>query len=141
MFAACGNFSGPIAIIPRTPVAPTEKLGQPCLRDDFCEPPFATLWASFGSAAKRRNTEDDNIYLLDKRLREGTPLPKLYFAIGSEDPGAQEGYDCMDLMTHMGLEMTQVRDEGKHDWVYCNRHIQKFLDWIPLHREYIMEDQ
>lgn len=141
MFAACGIFSGPIAIIPRTPIPPTEKLGQPCLRDDFCEPPFATLWAAFGSAARRRNTPDDNIYMLEKRLKEGTPLPKIYFAIGSEDPGAQDGYDCMDLMTQMGLELTQIRDSGKHDWVYCNRHIQKFLDWIPLHSDYIMEDQ
>lgn len=141
MFAACGNFSGPIGIIPRVPVAPDEKLGQPCLRDDFCEKPFATLWAAFGSAAKRRNTPDDNLYMLEQHLKNGTELPTFYLAIGAEDPGAQDAYDCWDTMRAMGLRFTEIRDEGKHDWVYCNRHVQKFLEWIPLHSDYIMEDQ
>lgn len=141
MVAACGNFSGPVGIIPREPIPPTEKLGQPCLRDDFCEPVFGTLWASFGSAATRRNTPDDNLYMLDKHVKEGTDLPKFYMAIGAQDPGAQDGYEVMDYMKKLGVDVHDVRDQGKHDWVYCDRHIQSFLDWIPLHSEYIMEDQ
>lgn len=141
MFAACGNFSGPTGIIPRVPVAPTEKLGQPCLRDDFCEKPFGTLWAAFGSAAKRRNTPDDNLYMLDKHVAAGTDLPKFYMAIGSEDPGAQDGYDVMDYMTSLGIDFKQVRDEGMHDWNYCNKHLKAFLDWIPLENTFEMEDQ
>lgn len=141
MFAACGNFSGPIGIIPRTPVPPAEKLGQPCLRDDFCEPQFGTLWASFGSAAKRRNTPDDNLYMLEKHVRAGTDLPRFYMAIGAQDPGAADGYQVMDLMRQLGVDLHEVRDEGGHDWVYCNRHVQAFLDWIPLHSTYGMEEQ
>lgn len=141
MFAACGNFSGPIGIIPRTPIPPDEKLGQPCLRDDFCEPAFATLWASFGSAAKRRNTPDDNLYMLEKHVREGTDLPLFYMAVGAQDPGAQDGYAVMDYMKALGVPVYDVRDQGKHDWDYCNRHIAAFLDWIPLHSVYRMEDQ
>lgn len=141
MFAACGNFSGPIGIIPRTPVPPDEKLGQPCLRDDFCEPQFGTLWASFGSAAKRRNTPDDNLYLLEKHVKAGTNLPSFYLAVGDEDPGAQEGYEIMDYLKGLGVAVHDVRDHGKHDWVYCNRHVEAFLNWIPLHSDYIMEDQ
>lgn len=141
MFAACGNFSGPIGIVPRTPVPADEKLGQPCLRDDFCEPQFGTLWASFGSAAKRRNTPDDNVYLLEKRVKEGTDLPKFYLAVGAQDPGAQDGYAIMDYMKQLGVDVYDVRDQGKHDWEYCNRHVEAFLDWIPLHSDYRMEDQ
>ena len=141
MVAACGNFSGPVGIIPRTPVAPTEKLGQPCLRDDFCEPPFGTLWAAFGSAATRRNTPDDNLYMLDKHVAEGTNLPKFYMAIGAQDPGCQDGYEIMDYMKSLGIDIHECRDQGMHDWVYCNRHIEAFLNWIPLHSAYVMEDQ
>lgn len=141
MFAACGNFSGPFGIIPRTPIPPNEKLGQPCLRDDFCEKPFGTLWAAFGSAASHRNTPSDNYYMLDKRVKEGTQLPKFYMAIGDQDPGAQDGYAAMDYMTSLGIEFTQVRDEGMHDWVYCNRHIEAFLNWIPLENTFKMEIQ
>lgn len=141
MFAACGSFAGPIGIIPRTPVPPDEKLGQPCLRDDFCEPQFSTIWASFGSAATRRNTPDDNLYLLEKHVQEGTSLPKLYLAIGAQDPGAQDGYAVMDHIRQLGVDAYEVRDQGMHDWVYCNRHVEAFLNWIPLHSDYIMEDQ
>lgn len=141
MFAACGSFAGPIGIIPRTPVPPDEKLGQPCLRDDFCEPEFGTIWAAFGSAAKRRNTPDDNLYMLEKHVEKATDLPKFYVAIGAQDPGAQGGYEVMDYMKHLGVNVHEVRDQGMHDWVYCNRHVEAFLDWIPLHSDYIMEDQ
>lgn len=141
MFAACGNFSGPIGIVPRTPVPSDKKLGQPCLRDDFCEAAFSTIWASFGSAAKRRNTPDDNLYMLENHIKAGTDLPKFYMAIGAQDSGAQEGYEVMDHIKGLGVEIYDVRDEGKHDWVYCNRHVEAFLNWIPLHSDYIMEDQ
>lgn len=141
MFAACGTFAGPIGIIPRNPIPSNEMLGQPCLRDDFCEEPFGTLWASFGSAAKRRNTPDDNLCMLEKHLAAGTPLPLFYIAVGDEDPTAPEGYVTMDEMHRMGLVFEDIRDDGKHDWVYCNKHVQRFLDWIPLNSAYIMEDQ
>ena len=139
MFAACGNFSGPVGIIPREPVKPDEKLGQPCLRDDFCEPPFATLWAAFGSAATRRNTTDDNLYMLEKRIREGTPLPRFYMAIGDKDPGAQDGYAVMDLMRTLGVDLYDVRDEGRHDWDYCQKHLPAFLEWLGDVGEFLME--
>lgn len=141
MFAACGSFAGPIGLIPRTPVPPTEKLGLPCLRDDFCEEAFGTLWAAFGSAANRRNTPDDNLYMLEKHLEKGTSLPKFYIAIGDKDPGAAEGYEVMDMMIKKGLDIYDVRDEGKHDWEYCNRHVEKFMNWIPLNAAYVMEDE
>ena len=91
LFAARGTSSGPLGIIPRTPVAPNETRGQPCLRDDFCEPAFGTLWASFGSAAKRRNTPDDNLYMLEQHVQKGTDLPKFYMAVGAQDTGGLEG--------------------------------------------------
>lgn len=141
MFAACGTFAGPIGIIPRTPIPSTERLGQPCLRDDFCEEPFSTLWASFGSAARVRNTPDDNIYMLEKHLADGDSLPGYYIAVGAQDPTAPEGYVTMDLMRKMGLDFKDIRDDGKHDWEYCNRHIEAFLQWIPLSNTYRMEAQ
>jgi S-formylglutathione hydrolase FrmB len=141
MFAACGNFSGPVGIIPREPIPSDEKLGQPCLRDDFCEPQFSTLWASFGSAKKRRGTSDDNLYMLDHHVESHTELPKIYMAIGAQDPGAQDGYEAMDYMKRLGVDLYEVRDQGMHNWEYCARHVEAFLNWIPLRRDYTMEEQ
>ena len=141
MFAACGTFAGPIGIIPRKPIPSDEKLGQPCLRDDFCEEPFGTLWAAFGSAAKIRNTPSDNLYMLEKRLAEHSELPAFYVAIGAQDPTAPDNYVTMDYMHEIGLDFNDIRDNGKHDWEYCNRHVELFLDWISLTNTYKMEDQ
>ena len=141
MFAACGTFAGPIGLIPRKPIAPDEKLGQPCLRDDFCEEAFGTLWAAFGSAAKLRNTPSDNLYMLEKHLAAGTDLPKFYIAVGAQDPTAPENYPVMDYMHQIGLEFEDIRDQGYHDWEYCNRHIEKYLNWIPLSGTFEMEVQ
>lgn len=141
MFAACGTFAGPIGIIPSEPVPPTEKLGQPCLRDDFCEKQFATIWAGFGSAARLRNTSSDNFYMLDKHLKAGTQLPEFYIAIGAQDPTAPDGYEFMDRMKAMGLKFKEIRDQGMHDWEYCNRHVEAFLNWIPLQNTFKMEAQ
>ena len=46
-----------------------------------------------------------------------------------------------ELLGQMGLEFEDIRDQGKHDWEYCNRHIEKFLNWIPLSGTFEMEAQ
>lgn len=138
-FAACGTFAGPIGIIPQQPVAPTEKLGQPCLRDDFCEEQFSTLWAAFGPADRLRGTPSDNLYLLKTRLAQRCTLPQFYIAVGAQDPTVPDNYKIMDQMHNMGLDFLDIRDEGGHDWDYCNRHIKQFIDWLPLKHTFEME--
>lgn len=141
MFAACGTFAGPIGIVPQEPIPPTEKLGQPCLRDDFCEEQFSTIWAAFGPAGNRRGTGDDNLYMLGKHLEAGDSLPEFYIAVGAQDPTAADNYVTMDTMHQMGLSFLDIRDEGKHDWEYCNRHIDRFIHWLKLENTFEMEDQ
>lgn len=141
MFAACGSFAGPIGIVPREPIGENEKIGEPCLRDTNYKEAFPTLWASFGSAAEVRNTSDDNLYMLEKRVSEGCELPAFYIAVGDKDPTAPDGYKVMDFMKEIGISFKDIRDHGYHDWEYCNRHIELFLNWIEIRNAFKMEVQ
>lgn len=71
MFSACGVFSGPIGIVPRTPV--NHSIDEIGLRENDTDPApeaFKTMLAVFGSAKDRRNTEDDNLYMLERFIKE-----------------------------------------------------------------------
>lgn len=63
-------FSGPIGIVPHEPVHYKEnEIG---LREDENEPcpeGFKTMIAAFGSAKDRRNTPDDNFYMIEQHLK------------------------------------------------------------------------
>lgn len=142
MFTACGVFSGPVGIIPREPAElGPDEIG---LRENETDPVpegFRTMLAAFGSAKDRRNTENDNLYLLERHLKQGTSLPAIFISTGQEDAVAVENYKHADRMHEMGLEFLDIRDHGKHNWEYCNRKIEEFIHWIPLENVYRMEEE
>ena len=77
--------------------------------------------------------------MLNKHVKEGTDLPKFYMAVGAQDPGAKDGYAIMDYMKSLGIPITENRDKGRHDWDYCNKHIERFMDWITIPDAFQME--
>ena len=140
-FAACGVFSGPIGIIPRQPVRRgPEDLGEREHADDPIPEAQRTIAAAFGGAQDRRNTPDDNLYLLEKHLAAGNRLPAFYIATGQEDAIAGDNYETANLLHEMGLEFHDIRDHGRHNWEYCDRHVKQFIGWIPLENVFRMEE-
>ena len=142
MFAACGVFSGPVGIVPQTPVK--LEIDQIGLRENETDPApeaFRTMLAAFGSAKDRRNTPDDNLYMLKQYLKKGTRLPLFYISTGQEDAVAVDNYQHADTMHEMGLDFVDIRDHGKHNWEYCNRKIEEFIGWIPLKNTIKMEEE
>jgi len=143
MFTSCGVFSGPIGFISKEKVVfgpgHENDIG---LRETEEEPTpffFHTMVASFGSMSAVRNTINDNIYQLEKNLKNKTELPQFYIATGVEDAIAEQNYKNADVMHQMGLEFDDIRDHGRHDWDYCNLHVEKFIKWIPLKNVFGME--
>ena len=70
--------------------------------------------------------------MFEKRIKEGVNLPKYYISIGNDDFGYENNIQAMDRLKAMGVEFDYTPDEGVHNWEFWDRHIQKFLDWIPL---------
>lgn len=88
---------------------------------------------AYGNSKEIEGTEDDNMYLFRKRVEEGTILPKFYIAIGQEDFGYQNNVAAMEQLKTLGVEFTYTPDHGEHNWDFWDRHIQKVIDWLPLH--------
>jgi S-formylglutathione hydrolase FrmB len=145
MFASCGVFSGPIGFISREKVVfgrgQENAIGLRETGEERAPFFFHTMVASFGSMSAVRNTNSDNIYQLEKHLKNKTDLPKFYIATGVEDPLATQNHKNADLMHQMGLEFYDIRDHGNHDWEYCNRHVAKYIDWMTSKNVSGMEEE
>ena len=140
-FRCCGVFSGPIGIVPHETVHYKEnEIG---LREDENEPcpeGFKTMIAAFGSAKDRRNTPDDNFYMIEQHLKKHTDLPEFYISTGQEDAIAFDNYSQAEWMHQAGLEFIDIRDHGRHNWEYCDKKVKEFLEWIPLKNVFKMEE-
>lgn len=88
---------------------------------------------TFGTLDEMRGTEMDTVYMLEKRLAEGTPLPKFYICCGTEDyllPVNRAFHERFEGR----LDMVYVEGEGGHKWEYWDDQIQKIIKWLPLTR-------
>lgn len=120
-FAACGSFSGAIDMV-------YILRGQETGKDRA----IGGMGLCYGGSKGIENTPDDNMYMFEKLTKEGVELPKYYIAIGNDDFGYENNIQAMDRLKEMGVEFEYTPDEGVHNWAFWDRHIQKFLDWIPL---------
>ena len=73
-------------------------------------------------------------------MQAGDELPAFYIATGQEDAIAGDNYETAELLHKMGLQFEDIRDHGKHNWEYCDRHVKQFIEWIPLKNVYKMEE-
>jgi S-formylglutathione hydrolase FrmB len=96
--------------------------------------------AAFGSAKDRRNTPDDNFYMIEQHLKKHTDLPEFYISTGQEDAIAFDNYNQAEWMHRAGLEFIDIRDHGRHNWEYCDKKVKEFLEWIPLKNVFKMEE-
>lgn len=119
-YAACGSFSGSIDIVYILRGLEAGGAGP------------SGMSLPYGNSDQIEGTTDDNMYMFEKRIKEGVELPKYYISIGNDDFGYENNIQAMDRLKAMGVEFDYTPDEGVHDWVFWDRHIQKFLDWIPL---------
>ena len=90
------------------------------------------MGTAYGSSKEIEGTTDDNMYLFEQRMKEGVELPKYYIAIGQEDFGYENNVAAMKRLKELGVEFEYTPDHGTHCWEYWDRHIQKFIKWLPL---------
>lgn len=104
-------------------------------RRDYAECVFGDLTAV--------KTSDKNPEWLIKKLleeqvelpEEQVKLPKVYLACGTEDSLLEVNRKMRDTMTAAGMNVTYEEGPGGHEWDFWNRHIKKFIDWLPLEGE------
>lgn len=119
MFAACASLSGAIDMVYLLRQSEAGEHKGPDQR------------AAFGSSTEIEGTEDDNMFMFEKRLGEGVKLPKLYVACGQEDIAHPQNAQAVERLRAMGVEFDYIEDHGEHNWDYWDRHIEKVIAWLP----------
>jgi S-formylglutathione hydrolase FrmB len=85
----------------------------------------------FGETGKA-GEEDDLLWLLEQRAREGATLPKLYQVCGTEDFLYKDNQVFLDACRRLGVPVTYKEGPGGHDWGFWDHWIQDVLAWLPL---------
>lgn len=86
----------------------------------------------FGDLEKIKGSDMDYEALLTKVLKEKKPLPKLYFACGTEDSLIEANRAYVKFLKKNKVDVTFVEAPGVHDWNFWDEHILKAMDWLPL---------
>lgn len=119
-YSAIGSFSG--AVMLEESYAPSSNQS----------PDFLRLMDNiYGSEDALRNG-DSNLSLLAKKLCI-TPenAPKMYIACGTED-FLYEANECFASHFKALLPIDYFAEPGAHAWDFWDRHIERFLAWLPL---------
>jgi putative tributyrin esterase len=77
-------------------------------------------------------SSDDLLWLLERTAADGTDLPALYLACGTEDPLVTHNRAFIDAAAEYGVPLTARLEPGEHEWGYWDARIQDVLAWLPL---------
>ncbi|MBQ8973755.1 MAG: acetylesterase [Clostridia bacterium] len=69
---------------------------------------------------------------LARHEKSGTPLPEFYLSCGRDDSLLESNRSFKDFLAENGAKLTYIEDYGAHEWDFWDRHILRFLDWLPL---------
>lgn len=76
--------------------------------------------------------KEDYWYLAKQMMEGGNPVPKMYFAAGTEDPlkTARDMKMFEDYCQEIGLKAKFEYDPGSHNWEFWDEHIQHALKYF-----------
>lgn len=94
-------------------------------RKDFAE-------SIFGDLSKVKGSDQDPEWLVKQLSEEKAAFPKMYLACGTDDSLLAVNRNFKDFLQASGVEVTYEEGPGAHEWDFWNRHIKKFIDWLPL---------
>ncbi len=87
---------------------------------------------TFGSAQLFKESENDLHAQLQKRVNEGTELPRLWQHCGTEDFLYEHNVDSRNEAQRLGVPLAYSEGPGDHSWGLWDEQIQNVLDWLPL---------
>lgn len=92
-----------------------------------------TFFESVFGPEKTFEGSENDIYKLAKDLKEsGKPLPKIFQAIGVEDPFLEGNQRLCKYLESIGIPVDYTEDKGGHDWAFWDRNMYRLFDWLPV---------
>ena len=83
----------------------------------------------FGDMQNAENTEANPAVLVEKNLADGTTLPEIFMACGTEDFLIQPNREFHDFLTKKNVPVTYVEGPGVHNFDFWRAYLEKGLEW------------
>ena len=84
---------------------------------------------AWGSLEELKGSISDSKEWIDKSVREGVKLPKLFAAIGTEDYSYGLSKDYLAYCKEQGVEVHYEEMPGQHEWIVWDTMIDRFIAW------------
>ena len=120
-FAAAANLSGISFIM--------DIFGGNGFGAKDAENPCGPVALNWGSLAELEGSMSDSKEWIDKAVREGTKLPKLFAAIGTEDYSYKLSCDYLQYCKEQGVDVHYEEMPGQHEWAVWDTMIERFMAW------------
>jgi len=82
----------------------------------------------FGDLSTLSGSEHDPAVWLAKAAQDPTSLPKLFIACGRQDDLYPLNVMFHSACEQLGIPIDYFEEDGRHDWYFWNKHIQRFLE-------------
>lgn len=115
-----------------------ETFSRACSLSGFLDPVMSYeegersfLLDIMGTLGEVKESENDLPWLLDKKLKEGVRLPRLYQCCGTDDflySMNKRFYERFKERT----DLTYLEEPGIHNWEFWDRNIERIIEWLPL---------
>ena len=76
-------------------------------------------------------TDRDIYALVEKNLKEGKKMPKMFQCCGTEDFTYSINVKMRDFFRSKGLDHDYFESPGIHNWDFWSEYIKKLIDWLP----------
>ncbi|MGI6115550.1 alpha/beta hydrolase [Luoshenia tenuis] len=122
-FGAIGSFSAGYIlddIIRDTELGQVAKFGP------------AFYQQTFGPKESLKGSDRDYEDLARRIVAAGKAFPALYIAVGTEDFLYKRVNEYCRFLESLGVNFTYEESAGGHEWDFWDRHLKRFLDWLPL---------
>ena len=119
-FAAAGSFLGVLDIAER------QKMSA--------DSPFDRKFQLVFGDKPIEGTENDLFELLKRQAQSASSKPALYQCCGTEDFLYNGNVMFREACEQTDFRLTYDEGPGNHNWAYWDEHIQRFLQWLPIHQ-------
>ena len=89
----------------------------------------------FGKETEYRGSGVDPYKLATDLAESGKPFPKIYMAIGEDDPLLNLNLAFDKHLEEIGAPVEFHTDAGAHDWAFWDRNLYRLLEWLPVEQK------
>jgi S-formylglutathione hydrolase FrmB len=92
--------------------------------------PYSYYRHTFGPLDKLLGSHNDPKALAKKLAEEGSEIPNIYIACGTEDFLIEQNRDFHRYLEQLEIKHEYIEGPGVHDWIFWNNYILKGLEWL-----------